>query len=193
MSTITESARKAGDAAIEKAAAAREAATSALGSARDGVTEALVTTKARAAETLEAGKARAEAAYAKSRAKADKALITAKKGAAKAGERTGAELENNPLAFIAGGIAIGALIASLLPGTAQEEKLLGTTGKKIKNTAKNAAKAARAEGSKKLESLGISKDAAKAQFDTLLNLVTNAASEAGSAATKAAAKAAKKR
>ena len=182
MSSITESARKAGDAAIEKAAAARE-----------GVSEALVTTKAKAAETIEAGKARAEAAYAKSRAKADKALVTARQGAAKAGERTVSELENNPLAFVAGGIAIGALIASLLPGTTQEQKMLGSTGKKIKSTATNAARAARAEGTRKLESLGISKDAAKAQFGQLLHLVTNAASEAGSAASKAAAKAARKR
>jgi len=193
MSSITDTARKAGETAAEKLGAASETVLEKAAAAREGVSEALASTKAKASKQLEAGKDKAEKALAKTRAKADKAYGKAKQGAADARARTGAELDNNPLAFIAGGIALGALLGSLLPRTEPEEKLLGTTGKKIKATAKNAAKAARSEGGKKLESLGISKDAARAQFDQLIALVSNAAGEAGSAASKAAAKAAKKR
>ena len=200
MSTITDNARKAGEIAgekigaaseqvREKASAARDAASAAIDTAKEGVHDALETTKAKAGEVLETTKAKYEA----SRAKATKAYGNAKKSAVKAKARTGQELDNNPLAFIAGGIAVGALIGALLPRTDREEKLLGPTGKKINTTARKAATAAKAEGTKKLEAMGISKDAAKAQVNQLLNTVTKAATEASSAAGKAAAKAAKKR
>jgi hypothetical protein len=110
----------------------------------------------------------------------------------RAGTLAGKELDENPLAFLVGGIALGALIGSLLPRTQQEAKTLGATGRKINRAASNAAQAAKAAGKKKLDALGISKDAAKKQAQSLLKSVSAAANEAGTAAAKSVAKPAAK-
>jgi len=170
MTKIADGAKKASEFANEKIEAAR------------GAAEAAIAT----------GKAKAKATYSASRKRADKAYSTAQAGVKRAGTRAGKELDENPLAFLIGGIALGALIGSLLPRTQQETKALGPTGRKINKAASNAAKAAKTAGKKKLDSLGISKDAAKKQAQSLLKSVSAAANEAGSAAAKAVAKPASK-
>jgi ElaB/YqjD/DUF883 family membrane-anchored ribosome-binding protein len=44
-----------------------------------------------------------------------------------------------PVAAVVGGFAIGALIATLLPRTEREEKLLGKTGRRLTDAAREAA------------------------------------------------------
>lgn len=166
MTKIADSAKKASEFANETIEAARGAAETALAS----------------------GKAKAKTAYSASRTRANNAYSTAQAGVKRAGAKAGQQLDENPLAFLVGGIALGALIGSLLPRTQQEVKTLGATGRKINKAAGNAAQAAKSAGKKKLDALGISKDAAKKQAQSLLKSVSAAANEAGTAAAKAVAK-----
>lgn len=166
MTKIADNAKKASEFASEKIEAARGAAETALAS----------------------GKAKAKVAYSASRERAGKAYSSAQQGVKRAGTKAGQQLDDNPLAFLVGGIALGALIGSLLPRTQQETRTLGATGRKINKAAGNAAQAAKAAGKKKLDALGISKEAAKQQAQSLLKSVSAAANEAGNAAAKAVAK-----
>lgn len=154
-------------------------------------------------ETAHAARERAEAAYERSRAKASEAIVTGKakargayasaqKGAKTAKEKTAQQVQDNPLAFLVGGVALGALIGSMLPRTEREAKTLGATGKKISKAASDAAKAARNAGQEKLEALGINAEAAKEQVGKLASSVVTAIEEAGSAAGKAVGRTGKK-
>lgn len=156
--------------------------------ARQTTENAYSATRAKAEEVYATTRAKAADAYTASRQKANQAYSTAQKGVKTATKRTSKELDDNPLAFLVGGVALGALLGALLPRTEAEKKALGETGKKINKSAADAARAAKAAGQKKLDALGISKDAAKSGIQTLLNSVATAASEAGSAATKTVTK-----
>lgn len=181
--TIIDSARKAAERAGEKLDAAKTATETAIESTRTRAAETIASGRVKAADGYAAGKAKASEAYAASRATAQKAYGKAQKGVTKAKARTAKELDDNPLAFLIGGLALGALAGSLLPRTRQETKVLGPTGRKIQKTARDAATAAKAAGTKKLDSLGL-KETAKKQATALLKSVGEAASEAGSAAAK---------
>ncbi len=69
-------------------------------------------------------------------------------------------LERQPLALAAVGVAVGAAIASALPSTGTEERLMGTAGEKLKETVKGAAEAA---GDRMAAALGEATDEAVAQ------------------------------
>lgn len=155
-------------------------------------------------ETAHAARERAEAAYARSRAKASEAIVTGKtkareayasaqKGAKTAKQKTTQQVQDNPLAFLVGGVALGALIGSLLPRTEREARTLGTTGKKLNKAASDAAKAAKNAGQDKLEALGINTDAARQQIGKLAGSIVTAIEEAGSAAGKAVGRSDKKK
>ena len=100
----------------------------------------------------------------------------------KAAERAGKAIEANPLAVIAGGIAIGLAAGALLPKTKRETELLGSVGKRLTGVAAGAAGAARDAAKAELGSLPLSKDAAKAQVSKLIDQVAKAVSSAGDAA-----------
>ena len=100
----------------------------------------------------------------------------------KAAERAGKAIEANPLAVIAGGIAIGLAAGALLPKTKRETELLGSVGKRLTGVAAGAAEAARDAAKAELGSLPLSKDAAKAQVSKLIDQVAKAVSSAGEAA-----------
>ncbi|MGH6890803.1 MAG: hypothetical protein ACREEP_00955, partial [Dongiaceae bacterium] len=133
--------------------------------------------RAKAAEVLTTGKVKAGEAYA-----------SAQKGVKTAKDKTTKQMQDNPLAFLVGGAALGALVGSLLPRTQREAKTLGAAGKKISDTASAAAKAAKNAGQDKLDALGINKDAAKKQISQIVSSVVTAVEEAGSAASKAVSK-----
>jgi len=183
MTDIIDSARKAAERAGEKLDTAKTATGAAIENTRAKAAEKIASGKAKAADGYAAGKEKASEAYAASRAKAQKAYDKAQKSVTKAKARTAKELDDNPLAFLVGGLALGALAGSLLPRTRQEAKVLGPTGRKIQKTARDAAAAAKTAGTKKLDSLGL-KETAKKQATALLKSVGEAASEAGSAAAK---------
>ncbi|MGL5837099.1 MAG: hypothetical protein ACRCY3_01205, partial [Sphingorhabdus sp.] len=112
---------------------------SATGAARERISAA--SGKARNAGV--AAKRSASAAAEKSRAAAARSVEGSKKLAQKAGKASAESVDKNPLAIVAGGLALGAIIGMLLPKTEQEKKVLGKAGKKINDTAKRAANAAK--------------------------------------------------
>ena len=99
--------------------------------------------------------------------------------------RVGKAAEANPLAVVAGGIAIGLAVGALLPRSRRERELLGPVGKRLTGAAAGAAEAARDAAKAELSALPLSKQAARAQVDKLLDQVGKALSSAGDAALKA--------
>jgi ElaB/YqjD/DUF883 family membrane-anchored ribosome-binding protein len=95
------------------------------------------------------------------------------------------KLQENPMAAIAGGLALGVLIGTLLPRGEREAALLGGLGARIGDAARDAYDAARSTGQEKLDELGLSKDGARDKVKTLLDGALEAASAAGTAARDA--------
>ena len=100
--------------------------------ARGKAEEALATGRAKAGEA----RAKASEALTASREKARETAAATRERARAAAQKTGESLESNPLAAVAGGIAIGAIIAAMLPRTARENKLLGPVSRSVRATAK---------------------------------------------------------
>jgi len=109
-------------------------------------------------------------------------VAATRKTAKAAGEKTVAGVERNPLAALVGGLAIGAIAAALLPRTAREDKALGGVGNRMRETAANAAKAARNTGKEQLDTLGINTDSAKEQVRDIFGKITRAVTSAAEAA-----------
>jgi hypothetical protein len=92
------------------------------------------------------------------------------------------KLQENPMAAMVGGLALGVLIGTLLPRGEREAALLGDLGTRIGDAARDAFDAARATGQEKLDELGLTKDGARDKVKTLLDGALEAASAAGTAA-----------
>ena len=105
----------------------------------------------------------------------------------RAAQRVGRAAEANPLAVVAGGIAIGLAAGALLPRTRRETQLLGPVGKRLTGAAAGAVDAAKDAAKAELGSLPLSRDAARAQVSKLLDQVGNALSAGGEAALAARA------
>lgn len=159
--------------------------TTATGTARKNI--AAAGEKARSATS--AAKRNAAVATAKGKAAAARQVQESKKLAQKAGKLSAEGVDKNPLAIVAGGLAIGAIVGMLLPKTERETKVLGKAGQKLNETAKRAANAAKDAGKAKVSEVGLDSDALRAQFRDLVGK----ASEAVMAAGKAAAEEARKR
>jgi ElaB/YqjD/DUF883 family membrane-anchored ribosome-binding protein len=162
------------DSLKDKAAAARAVVEENVAKGRVKATEAARASKAKAAATANRAKQQAENAAASTRANARKAAAKTTEG-----------VEKNPLAAIAGGLAIGAIVAALLPRTARENKLVGSVGNKVRSTASSAAQSARETAKEQLDTLGVNADAAKGQLRDLVSKISEAATSAGSAAADA--------
>lgn len=87
-----------------------------------------------------------------------------------------------PLIALAGGLAAGALIAALLPRTQTEARLVGPTARRVKDTARAAAQAARETGTQRLDELGLNRDKGEETMRNLLQGVTDAAKASANAA-----------
>lgn len=111
----------------------------------------------------------------------------AKIAASDAAHRAADAIESNPLAIVAGGLAIGALAGALIPRSAKEKELLAPVGRTLSERARSAIQAARETGATELQNAGLSKDAAKDQVKSLFQGIAKAATSAGSAAAKTAA------
>jgi hypothetical protein len=116
------------------------------------------------------------------REKAIEAYDNARESAATAGRKAGDGIDQAPLVALAGGLAIGALLAALLPKTTKESELLGGVGGRLTDTARTAAEAAKDAGKARLEELGLTRDAGA---ETLRSILKGAGD-----ATKASAQAA---
>lgn len=106
-------------------------------------------------------------------------------GARDTARRTVDAIGSNPLPVLVGGLALGALVAALLPRTAREGELLGPLGKRLTDTASTAARAARDAGKSELDTLGLNRNAARDQVGKVVEGVVKALTSAGSAAVSA--------
>jgi ElaB/YqjD/DUF883 family membrane-anchored ribosome-binding protein len=93
-------------------------------------------------EAASAASRRAADAYSAARERTSSAYGSARETASRAGERASQRIDSNPVAAIVGGIAIGGVIAWLLPKTQRETEALGAVGSKITDTARQAAQTA---------------------------------------------------
>ena len=93
------------------------------------------------------------------------------------------QLGEAPLIALGGGLALGALIAALLPTSSRERELLGPVTDRIKDTASSAAQAAREAGTARLGELGLTRD----RGGDLVREVMDGAADALRASARAAA------
>ena len=92
--------------------------------------------------------------------------------------RTVEELGENPVALVAGGMAVGVLIGMLLPRVAKERELLDPVGRQLAERATAVAQAAKEAGKQEIDSLIPDKEATKERVSALFGNVVNAAKEA---------------
>jgi hypothetical protein len=100
----------------------------------------------------------------------------------KTAHRVGEAAEGNPLAIVAGGIALGIVAGALLPKSKRETELLGPVGRRVTDVATGAAEAAKGAATAELASLPLSKTAAREQVGRVLDQIAKALSSAGEAA-----------
>jgi hypothetical protein len=103
-------------------------------------------------------------------------------------DRASDTLGQAPLLALAGGLAAGALIAALLPRTEAETRLVGPTAKRVKDSARAAAEAARDTGTQRLDELGISRAKGEETIRNLLGGLGEAARASADAAVGAVRK-----
>jgi hypothetical protein len=96
--------------------------------------------------------------------------------------RAGQGIGDAPLLALGGGLALGALLAAILPRTRTEERLLGPVGGKITDGARAAAAAAKEAGREKLSELNITREAGKGAVQSLIDGIGEAARTGGQAA-----------
>jgi len=116
----------------------------------------------------------------------DKTAARASAAKTRAKVKTDESIDENPLAILLGGIAIGAIVGALLPRTERETKVLGKVGKKLNKKARKMTDAAKAAGKEQIDNLGLNGDAMRAQFRELVSKAAVAVKAAGQAATEAA-------
>ena len=88
-------------------------------------------------------------------------------------------IDKNPLAIVAGGVALGVVIGALVPRLQKEKELLAPVGKRIAEGA-TAAAAARAAGKAEIDALLPQPDAAKEQIGKIIGSAFTAAKDAAS-------------
>jgi ElaB/YqjD/DUF883 family membrane-anchored ribosome-binding protein len=136
----------------------------------------------------ESARRNAAAAVNKSKAAASRGVQSSKAAAKKASATTGQTIDKNPLAIVAGGVAIGAILGMLIPKTEREVKVLSKAGKKVNETARRAVDAAKSAGKQQVDTLGLGQDALRDQFRDLVSKAGEAVKAAGKAAADEARK-----
>ena len=116
------------------------------------------------------------------REKAIDAYDSARHGAIAAGRIAGDGIGQTPLITLAGGLAVGALVAALLPRTRVEDKLIGPVGERITDAGRAAVDAARTAGQDKLAELNLTRKAGKGVVDSIIDGIGQAARSSGQAA-----------
>ena len=114
-----------------------------------------------------AAREKASAAYASARDRTSSAYSSTRDKASSATRRTAEGIDANPMGALIGGLAIGGLLAAVLPKTRREAEMLGPVGRRINETAREATKAAQEAGRDKLDELGYNRDTAKQKLTDL--------------------------
>ncbi len=118
---------------------------------------------------------RAGDAYDSARTAAVDAYDSARETASAASARASDGIDEAPLVALAGGLAVGVLLAALLPRTEREDELLGPIGGRITGRAKDAIEAAKEAGRDKLNELNLTPQAGSSAIQTLIRGVSDAA------------------
>lgn len=133
------------------------------------------------------GNARQDQGFAdQARKRAINALETARDGVSDARQRTADRLDEAPLIALAGGLVAGALIAALLPRTDTETKALRPVGKRLTETAKAAASAAKDAGTQRLSELGLTPERGSETLRSIFEGASDAAKTSAQAAISTA-------
>ena len=103
---------------------------------------------------------------------------SAREKASDARRRAAEGINENPTAAIVGGIALGAVVAALVPRSDREAKALAPIGNKLNKAAKGAVAAAKSAGKEKIGELGL--DRAR---DSVRKLVGDAVDAVGGKAS----------
>lgn len=111
--------------------------------------------------------------------------MTETNGASSRRQRASEGIEKNPLALVAGGVALGVVVGALLPRLAKEKELLAPVGKRIAEGASAAASAARDAGKAEIDALLPQRDAAKDQLGKIIGTAFTAAKDAARTKTDA--------
>lgn len=157
----------------------------ALGNAAHKVSDAVTHAGEAVSEAAQAARDKAADAAAAIRDRASDAYDVARDKASDARHTAATSFDAAPLAVLAGGIALGAVLGALLPRTEKEAQLLGPVATKASDAAKAAFVAAKAAGQDKLDELGVNRETARAKVDQLVDSASQAASSAGAAAKDA--------
>lgn len=94
-------------------------------------------------------------------------------------------IEEAPLLALAGGLAAGAVLASLLPISRKEQELLGPVAGNLKDRASDAVEAAREAGQARLDELGLTPDKGTETLRSILEGAGDAAKASAEAAVSA--------
>ena len=139
--------------------------------ARKGVADAYSKAREKAATGYDTARDKTAAAY-----------TTARRRASDGRERAAHALEENPVAALVGGLALGALVGALLPRGRREAEILSGVGTKINQTSRRVADAARDSARDVIDEYGLNTDSATDKVNSLLDTAAKAASSIGSAA-----------
>ena len=134
---------------------------------------------------IDTARDKASHAYETARDKAGEAVDASRDRARDAARQTAETIDSNPLGVIVGGLALGALVAAVIPRSEREKELLAPVGKRVGATAAAALAAAKEAGKAELGELGLTRSAAKDQVKTLFDGLIKTASTASTAAAKA--------
>lgn len=91
-------------------------------------------------------------------------------------------IEDAPLLALAGGLAAGAIFASLLPVSRKEQELLGPVAGNLKDRASDAVEAAKEAGQARLDALGLTRDKGTETLRSILEGAGDAAKASAEAA-----------
>lgn len=100
-----------------------------------------------------------------------------------AGRSAGGQLGDAPLVTLGGGLALGALVAALLPVGRREREFVAPLAGRVKDSASAAVSAAREAGEARLDELGLTRD----KGNEALKSIVDGAADALRTSAKAAA------
>jgi ElaB/YqjD/DUF883 family membrane-anchored ribosome-binding protein len=147
-----------------------------------GVREKADTARQSVSQAYSTAREKASSAYGAAREKTSAAYGTARTRASETRDRASVALDENPVAALIGGLALGAVVGALLPRSRREAELLSGVGEKINDTGRRVADAARDATKETINSYGLSGDFALDKVSSLFENATKAASLIGAAA-----------
>lgn len=142
-----------------------------LGAVGDKVSETYSSARERSRESYEAARERSRETYDAARQRAGRAYEATREG-----------VDSYPVAALLGGLAIGALAATLIPRTEREARAMGAVGRRLTEKAREAGTAAKEAGVGKLDELGLNAEGARQKLSELASTAGEAAKTSAAAA-----------